>query len=317
VSDIDGGNAGVPADLLAAARKASAGPALLAAVRGAEIGPIPDPAPGQLWRAGWDEATVLVVVLETGVGDLLAAPVSVDPAVGDNRSLILEPDGTVFQVEVSVWAGLARAVPLRVLETYLETIQASTAQALTALQRGSSVDPPVGTRVGLPVMSPFDTAARVQAALADTLELLADASWAPSAAPARCVPGDVLGDHVDLAELPGVLSVNLPVAWDLLRGRRPLSTEQAEALAARYGVNADDLLAAPAPPAELVEELDHPRWRLTLRSQRRLHSLDDAHVRRRIAYGTLAMAARQTGTSVPSWRDRIRHYLDAEQTRMS
>ncbi|MDQ3152986.1 MAG: hypothetical protein M3R63_15170 [Actinomycetota bacterium] len=317
MSDIDGGDVGVPAGLLAAARKASAGPALLAAVRGAAIDPVPDPAPGQLWRAGWDEATVLVVVLETGVGGLLAAPVSVDPAVGDDRSLVLEPDGSVLQVAVAVWAGLARAVPLRVLETYLETIQASTVQALTALQRGSSVDPPAGTRVGLPVVSPFDTAARVQAALADTLELLADASWTPSAAPAPRVPGDVLGDRVDLAELPGLLCVNLPVVWDLLRGRRPLSTEQAEALADRYGVDADDLLAAPAPPAELVEELDHPRWRPTLRNRRRLHGLDDADVRRQIAYGTLAMAARQTGTSVPSWRDRIRHYLDAEQTRMS
>jgi hypothetical protein len=302
----------VPSDLLAAAAAVAAPPALLAAVwRSAESEP-PDPIPGQIWRLLWDDLSALAVILEVGGDGLLVAPISIDPPVGDDRALVLDETVTVLGVAVAVWVGLARRIPTHVLDLYLDSLETEVKEALVRLRRevDGNMRLPAHTSLGQPVTSPFDAAADVEATLGDALDDLAAAAWVPNERAERRTLKEVLGPTFDLGALKSVLGVSLPAVWEIVRGRAPFTAAQARALARFAGVSEAEVLATvPPPPRELVREIDHPRWRPELHQLRRHRSLSDSAVRRDVAYGTLMMAARQTGVEAPSWRDRIRQYL--------
>ena len=172
---------------------------------------------------------------------------------------------------------------------------------------------PAGVSVGAPVMSAFDQAAEVRAELADNLEFLGQAAWAPQGSGSAPRPlRELLQSPPDLPALKDALGLGLPAVIDIVMSRRPVTPVQAAAVAAVTGLTAEQVLSAVSPlPAELVSELDRPRWRRALRARRRAGE-PEAATRLAVAYGVLALAARQTGAvSTPSWPQRIRQYMAA------
>ncbi|MFB7900681.1 hypothetical protein ACFC1B_30765, partial [Streptomyces xiamenensis] len=75
---------------------------------------------GQVWRARWDKVSMLVLILEAGVREVNAVPVTIDPPGEDETSVVVEGARTAFGVEATVWAGLVSCVPLRVLERVVD-----------------------------------------------------------------------------------------------------------------------------------------------------------------------------------------------------
>ena len=61
---------------------------------------------GQVWRARWDEASVLVLIVAFAGQDVLVAPVTIDLPAEDDHTLVLEGSSTAFGVDSTVWAGL-------------------------------------------------------------------------------------------------------------------------------------------------------------------------------------------------------------------
>lgn len=311
----------VPEHVLRAGAAAAASPDLLKAVHAAEFAAVvSSPARGQLWRAAWEGAAQLVVVLEvTGPEATRVAPVTLDPPVADAASVILDATLTVMGQPATVWGDLARTVPFLVFDLMIGGIDPAVVDAVERVAAdGDRGALPTGVRVGAAVESVFDLAAEVRAELSDKLGNLADAAWVPETSePARPLR-ELLRGRSDMAELmkvlAGVLGVGLPDVIDLMKGVRPVTPDQASAIAEMTDLTVPQVLSAVSPlPAGLVTELNHPRWRKALRA-RRHPGEPEAAARLRTAYGVLALAARQTGAaSAPAWRQRIHQFLSIDR----
>jgi plasmid maintenance system antidote protein VapI len=269
---------------------------------------------GQLWRARWEAVALLVLVLDVHNDAVVAAPLSVDPPAEDEASVVLEPDLTILGQPLTVWAGLARRLPLGVLEQPLDTLRSEVVDHVRSVVAGQPAQPPPGCRAGRRIGSWSEPAADIRAQLHDELETLAAATWVPQPAVPHRSLRDVLGDRLDLAGLAAVLRTSLPEAIDLLKGKRPLTPAQAELLARAAGEPPETLLACTvALPGELIAEVDQPRWRPSAQRRARRTGQHEGQARREIAYGTFAFAARQTGPGgEPSWRDRVARFLTAD-----
>lgn len=310
----------VPQHVLRAGALAAASPALLNAIHAAEsAASVADPARGQLWRAAWEGVTQLVVVLRvTEPEAALVAPVTIDPPAADDGSVILDATVTVLGQSATVWGGLAHTVPFLVFDLMIGGVNPAVVDAAERVAvDGDSGSLPPGVRAGAPVESSFDLAAEIRAELSDRLEDLADAGWAPeTSGPARPLR-ELLRGRSDMADLmkalAGILGTGLPGVVNLMKGMRPVTPDQASAIAKMTGLTASEVLSAVSPlPFALVGELDHPRWRNAVRA-RRQSGEPEAAVRLRTAYGVLALAARQTGAaSAPAWRQRIHQFLSID-----
>jgi DNA-binding transcriptional regulator YdaS (Cro superfamily) len=117
-----------------------------------------------------------------------------------------------------------------------------------------------------------------------------------------------------MREVAEALGLEPPEVIDLLKGTRPVNPEHVPAIARITGLTEQAVLSAASPiPGSLVRELDRPRWRKALRAQT---PRDGSAISARltVAYGALALAARQTGPAAADpWPQRIRHYLDTHQ----
>jgi hypothetical protein len=209
---------------------------------------------------------------------------------------------------------MAAPVPLAVFDLLVGAVAAAVVDAVDRVAAGRPADLP-GVTAGSRVTSPFEPAAEVRAELSDDLGRLGAAAWAPERPRFTQTLREVLGQHPDLSALRAVLGLELPAVIDIVMGKRPVTPNQAASIAAVTDLTAQQVLAAVPPlPAELVSELDHPRWRRALRGRRRPRE-SEAAVRLTVAYGVLALAARQTGqVSAPSWPQRIRQYLATESS---
>jgi hypothetical protein len=319
----DEGRNQVPAAILRLAKRANAPQALTAVQLRRRFGDLQriELEAGQLWRARWEDVGLLALLLDVDGSSCWAAPATVDPPVEDGSSVVLAPATTVLGEALTVWAGLARQLPLRVLDQPLDLLASDVVAYVRSVAAGRTGPAPTGCRVGNRIVSVFQAAAEARAELQDDLEALAAASWLPQAhADAQLQPGntndlrDLLGDRPDLPALMGALDAPLPEVLDIIRGRRPPTPAQADALAEMTGRPAAALLASVGPlPGELVAEVDHPRWRPVVRRRARRIGRDEARARLELAYGTYALAARQTGpAAAPSWRDRVAQVAAAD-----
>jgi len=307
----------VPEHVRRAGAAAVASPGLIKAVRSAEnTAIVEDPARGQLWRALWDDAAQLVLVLRiTGMGTAVVAPVTTDPPACDESSVVVSADLTVLGHTATLWGGLATEVPFLVFDLPVDDLAPTVVDAVEDVVAGGGAEMlSEGVNAGTPVVSPFDPAAEVRAELSDTLERLRGAAWAPQALGSGKSLRELLRGRPDvpalLEELTKALGLGLPDVLSILMGKRPVIPEQAPAIAQVTGLTEEQVLSAVSPlPASLVSELDRPRWRKALRAQRGPGESETA-ARLTLAYGTLALAARQTGpASAPCWPQRIRQYL--------
>jgi hypothetical protein len=272
---------------------------------------------GQVWRARWDEVSVLLLVLCVESRDVLASPVTVDPPVEDDQCVVLEGSSTAFGVDARVWAGLTCLVPIRVLDRAVDEWSEDLVRWATQIAQGQPGAIPSGTRRGQAIQSELDPAAMFRAELADELELLSQAPGLP-AATASTVHRDLaslLGTKLDLASLCTSLELPQSEVMKLLRGKVPLTPNQIALVARVTGLTSEEIAGTVRQlPLGLVVELEHPRWRPTwVRRAQRLR-ISEGHARLTGGYEVYALAARETGGSDPDWRQRLRQFLHKEET---
>lgn len=272
---------------------------------------------GQVWRARWDEVSVLVLVLAVEDRDVLVAPVTIDPPAEDDRCVVLEESFTAFGVEATVWAGLTCVVPIRVLDRPVDHWSEDLIRWTTHQAQGQQTSLPPGTRQGRTIQSELDAAALLQAELADDLESLSQAPGLPvdtSSATPRDL-ASLLGTNFDLASLCSSLGLPQPEVMKLLRGKIPLTLDQIEVVARVTGLSSEQIAGTVRRlPLGLVIQVEHPRWRPTwVRRAQRLHVSED-QARLTDSYRVFALAARETGGGEPDWDQRLRQFLHDEET---
>lgn len=127
-----------------------------------------DPAVGQIRRAEWADVARLVLLIAVDNRRWRVVPVPIEPPGEDEDSLVVGPSRTRFPVEVSAWAGLAKAIPTGVLGRLVDVWEPElvTWCAVTADAR---LQAPAGTRVGRPA-DRYASAHAVRADISDDLE---------------------------------------------------------------------------------------------------------------------------------------------------
>lgn len=295
---------GAPARMLAALA-AAALPAEVVAAWNEES---PAPAAGQLWRARWENFAEMVLLVSVDDSTLLAVPVTVDVDFADEQTVVVPADGTTVGVPLAVWTGLRRELPLFVLDRTLGSLQEPWSRSTDLLSTASQDrEGSIGPRV----VTAADHRQEYRARLTDTFDALASARWVPQGA--GNLPGLLREAGLAPAVLAEVLGVGPQDALALRRGTMPVTPDQAAVLASRLNLEAADVLAAnPQPPADLVTRLDQPRRRRQLASLAAQNRTDERTARLNAAYGTLQLAARQTGgPAAPAWDARLDRYFEA------
>jgi len=307
---------GVPARLFELARRAQAPDALSDHGLRARFG---DPADaviqvGQVWRARWDDVSVLLLILATEARDVLAAPVSIDPPAEDERCIVIDASSTAFAVEATVWADMAGSVPVRVLERAVDQWNETIADWI--LQRsGSGGDLPQGVRPGRPISDEFGPSALVRAEIADDLDALVRAPGLPAATPGeqRQDLASLLRGKLDLAALCAALDLPQPKVIRIVRGKEPLTTDQMAVVASITGLTTEQVAQSVRPlPLGLVVKAEHPRWRPAWQQRARTYGITEAQARLTASYGAYALAARETRGGEPDWDQRLREFLRDE-----
>ncbi|UVS80553.1 hypothetical protein [Actinokineospora sp. UTMC 2448] len=269
---------------------------------------------GQVWRASWDDVSLLVLLLDVGDFDVTMAPVTLDPPAEDEHCLVLEPRGTAFGVPVTVWRGLQAELPVRVLDAVLDQWADELVNAADQRLEADAGLPPRSRR-GTPILSEFDQAATVRAEILDDLDALRASPALPIESEGRSTPSlvNVLADKFNFE---GLMTALIPLGltqaevMDIVRGYKPMTPAQALAVSESTGVDHELVSQAVRPlPADLVAKVQHPRFRAVWREHAARDNTDEAAAREAGAYGVLAMAARQTGSGPPDWSRRIEQYL--------
>jgi hypothetical protein len=274
-------------------RRASAAAALPSAVA---TGQVPEPAAEQLWRARWERLATLLVILRTTDEAVEVAPAAPDVNYADDQALVIPANNVPVRRDLVVWLGLARPVPVRVLDTCFGS--------LTGDWRALAVR-------GIRIASAADPRAEYRAHLADTLGQLAETSaWVTVGA--GTLANDLRRAGVTPTDLVTRLSVTPQAALAVLRGNAPVTAAQAAELAALLDRSAVDVLAAnPAPDRGVVMAIDRPRFKrrvLHLAAQQRT---SEREARLTAAYGA-AFAARQNQLSAAvDWAERLDRYFAA------
>ncbi|WP_406463143.1 hypothetical protein OH768_47035 [Streptomyces sp. NBC_01622] len=270
---------------------------------------------GQLWRARWEDTSMLVLVLNVESHEVGVVPVTIDPPGEDEISVVVAGSRTAFGVDATVWASLASCIPMRVLERVVDAWGEDLVEFTVMRARGQSRPVPTGVREGLPIRSALEPAAEVRAALADDLEFLQHALGLPVEEDGQ-PPGtlaSLLGDRLDLGTLCAALHLPQPQVMKLLRGKTPLSPDQIDTVASATGLPSAEIAQTVRPlPADLVLVAEHPRWRsVWVRRAQRL-GVSETQARLTGGYGAFALAARQTGGEPAAWDARLRQFLQGE-----
>jgi plasmid maintenance system antidote protein VapI len=269
---------------------------------------------GQVWLARWEDVTALALVLAADGRHVLGVPISIDPPREDERCIVISPALTVFPIDVTVWMGLERAVPIRVLERQVDQWNEEIAHLIQQWSRNGG-DLPQGMRSGRPLSDEFDPSALARAEIADDLDALIDAPGLPTVSPGetRQDLASLLRGKLDLAALCTALRLPQPEVMTILRGKAPLTTDQIVVVASVTGLTIEEVAQSVRPlPLELVVEAEHPRWRLTWQHQARTHGVTEAEARLTASYGAYALAARETRVTEPHWDQRLREFLRDE-----
>lgn len=263
-----------------------------------------DPAPGQLWRSRWDEVVELVLLLAVGDEDVLAAPISLNDRYADEDTVILRPAQTSLTTTVAVWAGLTRHLPMYVLDRQLGVAEADVTDS-------DWIDRVIdaGAARGRAAVSPLDPVNEVQARIADALEVLAGATWAPSGSGEL---GPLLAAaQLGPTQLINLLDVSPQTALALRRGHAAATPDQAAKLAPVLQMPDWAILEAnPAPSRRLVQKMSRPRRRTQVNRLAAHRGIEERSAWLTATYSVNAMAARQTGPQVePAWDERIDQYF--------
>jgi hypothetical protein len=270
---------------------------------------------GQVWRARWEDVSMLVLVLGVETREVSVVPVTIDPSAEDENSMVVAGSRTAFGVNATMWTGLASCIPIRVLERVVDAWGEDLMEFTAARLRGRSGPVPAGVREGLPIRSALEPAAEVRAGLVDDLEYLKHAPGLPAeevGQPAGTL-ASLLGDQLDLGALCTALRLPQPQVMKLLRGKTPLSADQIDPFASATGLPAEEIARTVRPlPADLVVVAEHPRWRPVWARRAQRLGISETQARLSGGYGAFALAARQTGGGPADWEARLRQFLRDE-----
>lgn len=254
----------------------------------------PVPAPGDLWRARWDDQAGVVLVLAHAADHLRVAPVSLD-ALPDETAALAPAETHTLGFDIAIWTSDETDVPLRVLDYKLGHLN----QSLSTLKRGT---------VNWGTTDPRTLA---RAHLQDLVETLEAAEWAPARATDLDLAATLAGANVRaISEVLG----SPKRAAALRRGQVDLTTDEATQLSGLLGVPADDLLAATQPPLpdELVAAMDLPNVRSLVDRLAARRRTNEVETWRTAAYSIQALAARDHDRRAARWEGRIRAYFEAQ-----
>jgi len=316
------GDQEVPARLLDLARQAQAPQALSDESLRARFGNPADTViqVGQVWRARWDEVSLLLLILAAQARNVLAAPVTLEPPAEDEHCIVVEAPFTAFRADATVWAGMATSVPIRVLERVVDRWDEEITRYVRPYMEGRSGGVLRGAHHGRPILDEFAPSALMRAELVDDLEALIRAPGLPAAIPGekRQDLASLLRGKIDLAALCAELDLSQPEVMRILRGKAPLTAEQMVTIARVTGLTTEQVAGSVRPlPLALVTEAEHPRWRGAWRHRARMQGTSEEEARRAGSYGVYALAARETGTSEPDWNRRLREFLRNDSERAS
>lgn len=273
-------------------------------VLSAWLGPPPVPAPGQIWRARWGEVAEAILLLVVRENAVETVPVTFDDEEADAGAVLLPEDASSLGTDVVIWLDIRNVLPTRVLERCLGSLDPTVSSQW-------QVDAAVGGLLrGEAVVYASDPRREVRAELEDRLEELSHAEWVGAGSGDL---GVILAGHgLNPSGLAGRLDVSVPRAMSILRGQAAVTEEEAERLADVTGRSASGLLARnPVPPAGIVLLLDQPSRRFQVLKLAAKRGISEVEARRRAAFGTWALAARQTGESrVPDWSSRLDRYFE-------
>ncbi|MGW0566004.1 hypothetical protein [Streptomyces tauricus] len=273
------------------------------AVRAAAAATPGDPRPGEIWRAVWDHVVEIVIITAVDETTVRALPVSLETRFHDSDTLLLPAEASTLEQPLALWRSLGSRLPWCVLERQVSKLS-------VPLDGDGAPAPTVtGYRYGSPIPSPAAQSAEFRAALADTMDLLAAAHWAPQGS------GDLaalLKQHgLGPAELIRHLSIQPPRALALLRAQTQLTPDEASLLAPAMGMAADKILAANPPlPERAVHELSRPTRRAQVRRLAQLTGTTEHDVRQQALFATLTLAARQQRPAETDWPARVDRYFD-------
>ena len=281
---------GTPAARLRAALTAATLPAT---VRRAWTDLPPTPAPGQIWRARWGSATLLLLVLEASRRSVRAVPVTLDVDGADETAAVLSPESSELRSSLVGWLDDATSLPLRVLDRYLGSLTVDAGELNTAAR-------------GRPVLTDADERAVQRARLQDILDVFVAARWAPEGSGNL---KELLG-AADVKDLAQALQEPPRTVIALRRGKAALTPDQAERLAPVIHLPVETLLAANPPlPEDLVADLDHPAYRAKVVSLAERRGIDEKQAWLTAGFAVAAVAHRQTEGERPAWTDRLDQYF--------
>ncbi len=314
---VDGTETPLSPQLLALAAGFRVPQSLRAAVQDAAT---PAPAAGQLWRTTEGTVTLIGLLVSVRPGgdrlpDVLVCPLTLD--VDDTADSAVAVESAVFgDVTVRLWPGLARWLPLGVLDHLVDDGQELLAVASQSLDAAAAAaDDPDSPTAFLDTVDVFSGAAQALAQVSDDMSALASSPRLPVAETATGANGPAVplveampgSGSEKIRTLKEVLGVSNADALALLRGRRPLNEEEAARVRRHLGLDADDVQHDGFPLA-LAAELEQPRWRRPL--LRGGPTADIAAARSVAAAGVFGLAARDSAAE-PNWAERIERYLQA------
>lgn len=260
-----------------------------------------------LWTARWSGSTILLLIIHESSDPqkVLAAPVTIEPGLQDQESIVVDASANDLGVPVTVWLGITREVPIQTLERPLGGLPPET---LETASRASRSQPLRDAEHAIQQLT--STSAEQRAEMEDILDRwIEDLQPLPSAAPEQVTTqGTIQGKpSITLKQVMDALHVPQRMAMNIVRGNYQLSPGEARQLALHIGSSPDALSSIAEPlPNELLLELQQPRWRLLVRSEAERLKTDEPAARLSVAREAFALAARQSGRDTDMWRQRLR-----------
>ncbi|WP_284762111.1 hypothetical protein [Arthrobacter sp. efr-133-R2A-63] len=260
-----------------------------------------------LWVARWSGSTILLLIIHESSDPqkVLAAPVTIEPGLQDQESVVVDASANELGVPVTVWLGITREVPIQTLERPLGGLSHETLE--TAIRASSSHPLPEAEHAFRQLAS---TSAEQRAEMEDILDgWIEDLQPLPSESPEQMTTqGTIHGKPtITLKQVMEALHVPQRKAMNIVRGNYQLSAGEARQLALHIGSSPEALSSIAEPlPNELLIELQQPRWRLLVRSEAESLKIDEHTARLSVARETFALAARQSGRDTDMWRQRLR-----------
>lgn len=246
-----------------------------------------EPQPGQVWRALWNDISSLVVVLDPSPTSVLVAPIFLDFDVA-----IFDDDETtdfLGRSALVLWRHAESIAPLT-LDAPFGTV---------TLSDSESVRPVEDADIDAHMLEPLDELAR----------------WTRNGEGDGTLRNRLRTAGVTPSHVAAGLNIPLAVAAQIFRGTRPVTPEEAAALATMAApLTADAILASnPNLPEQWHAELRASEYRAPIRALARQREKSDSEAWRSVAYGAYALAARQSnGRAAASVSARILSYIQSE-----